>query len=175
MSAVKEGELLWTPSAQRVARANLTHYMAWLAERGRSFDSYTALWQWSVDDLEGFWGSLWEYFDIRASRPYDRVLGRRAMPGAEWFPGARLNYAEHALRHERAGADALLFLSERQGLTGVVLDRPRRAGSQARHATAQDGARARRPGGGVFAELTRGGDRDAGDGQHRRHLGELRA
>ena len=119
MSAVKEGELLWTPSAQRVARANLTHYMAWLAERGRSFDSYTALWQWSVDDLEGFWGSLWEYFDICASRPYDRVLGRRAMPGAEWFPGARLNYAEHALRHERAGADALLFLSERQGLTGL--------------------------------------------------------
>ncbi|HEY2133080.1 MAG TPA: acetyl-coenzyme A synthetase N-terminal domain-containing protein, partial [Acetobacteraceae bacterium] len=94
MSAVKEGELLWTPSAQRVARANLTHYMAWLAERGRSFDSYMALWQWSVDDLEGFWGSLWEYFDIRASQPYDRVLGRRSMPGAEWFQGARLNYAE---------------------------------------------------------------------------------
>ena len=159
MNPVKEGELLWTPSAQRVARANLTHYMAWLAERGRSFDSYTALWQWSVDDLEGFWGSLWEYFDIRASRPYDRVLGRRAMPGAEWFPGARLNYAEHALRHERAGADALLFLSERQGLTGLSWTD---LGAQVRKLATQlrNGARARRPGGGVFAELTRGGDRD---------------
>jgi acetoacetyl-CoA synthetase len=119
MSAVKEGDLLWTPSASRLEQANLTHYMAWLAQRGRRFDSYAALWQWSIDDLEGFWGSLWEYFDIRASQPYERVLGKRSMPGAEWFPGARLNYAEHALRHERAGADALLFLSERRGLNSL--------------------------------------------------------
>jgi acetoacetyl-CoA synthetase len=119
MSAVKEGELLWTPNAARIAQAHLTHYLAWLAERGRRFDSYTALWQWSIDDQDGFWGSLWEYFDIRASRPYAKVLGRRSMPGAEWFPGARLNYAEHALRNERAGADALLYLSERRDLAAL--------------------------------------------------------
>src|SRR3981189_3567949 len=119
MSTIKEGDLLWTPSAERASQAHLTHYLNWLSERGRHFDSYAALWQWSVDDLEGFWGSLWEYFDIRASQPYNRVLGRRSMPGAEWFPGARLNYAEHALRHERAGVDALQFLSERQGLRGL--------------------------------------------------------
>jgi acetoacetyl-CoA synthetase len=77
------------------------------------------LWQWSIDDQEGFWGSLWEYFDVRASQPYERVLGRRSMPGAEWFSGARLNYAEHALRHERAGADALMFLSERRTLSAL--------------------------------------------------------
>jgi len=116
MNTVKEGELLWTPSTERADRANLTHYMRWLAERGHRFDSYAALWRWSIDDLEGFWESLWDYFQIKASHPYDRVLGSAVMPGAEWFPGAQLNYAEHALRHERAGADALFFLSERRGL-----------------------------------------------------------
>jgi acetoacetyl-CoA synthetase len=119
MTTVRESELLWTPSAERIAAATLTHYLKWLAARGRHFDSYAALWQWSIDDLEGFWASLWDYFDIRASRPYTRVLGRRTMPGAEWFPGATLNYAEHALRHERANADALLYLSERHGLQSL--------------------------------------------------------
>ncbi len=119
MTGIKQGDLLWTPSPDRIAHAGLTHYLAWLAERGRSFDSYAALWQWSVEDLEGFWGSLWEYFDIKASQPYERVLGRRTMPGAEWFPGARLNYAENALRNEREDADALLYLSERRGLAAL--------------------------------------------------------
>jgi acetoacetyl-CoA synthetase len=119
MIGIKEGELLWTPSPSRIERAQITHYLDWLEERGRRFDSYTALWQWSIDDLEGFWGSLWEYFDIRASMPYTRVLGSSSMPGADWFPGARLNYAEHALRHERADAEALLFLSERSPLRAL--------------------------------------------------------
>jgi acetoacetyl-CoA synthetase len=119
MSSVKEGDLLWTPSAERIAAAHLTHYRAWLAKRGLSFDSYAALWQWSVENTEPFWASLWEYFDILASTPYERVLAKRTMPGAEWFPGARLNYAENALRHEREGAEALLFLSERRGLTSL--------------------------------------------------------
>jgi len=119
MSAVNDGDLLWTPGAERVERAHLTHYRRWLAQRGQRFESYDALWRWSIDDQEGFWGSLWEYFDIKASRPYSRVLGRSSMPGAEWFPGATLNYAEHALRHEREGADALLYLSERRGLASL--------------------------------------------------------
>jgi acetoacetyl-CoA synthetase len=119
MNGIKESELLWTPSPSRIERAQLTHYVGWLKERGRRFDSYAALWQWSIDDLEGFWGSLWEYFDVRASKPYERVLGSSSMPGAEWFPGARLNYAEHALRHERADAEALLFLSERSALRAL--------------------------------------------------------
>jgi len=119
VSRVQEGELLWTPSATRLEQAHLTHYLHWLAQRGRHFNSYTNLWQWSIDDQEGFWGSLWEYFDVRASHPYERVLGSRAMPGAEWFPGSRLNYAEHALRHEREGADVLLYLSERRPLSAL--------------------------------------------------------
>jgi acetoacetyl-CoA synthetase len=119
MSAIREGDLLWTPSAERIDNANLTHYLKWLAARGRSFDSYAALWRWSIEDQQGFWGSLWDYFDIRASRSYERVIGRQTMPGADWFPGAELNYAEHALRHERPGADALLYLSERRALSSL--------------------------------------------------------
>jgi acetoacetyl-CoA synthetase len=117
---VREGDLLWTPGAERVAGANLTAFTSWLAdERGLRFDDYHALWRWSVEDLEGFWQAVWDYCGIRASVPPERVLGRRAMPGAEWFPGARLNYAEHVLRREQPGADALLFLSETTPAAGL--------------------------------------------------------
>lgn len=70
----------------------------YLAQHG--FTTYDDAWKWSVDDLEGFWASIWDWFDVRASRPYERVLedGRRAMPGARWFPGAELNYVDQARR-----------------------------------------------------------------------------
>ena len=64
-------------------------------ERDQEFCSYDALWRWSVTDLESFWASIWEFYGLRAHAPYERVLGARTMPGAKWFPGARLNYAEH--------------------------------------------------------------------------------
>ena len=115
---VNEGDLLWTPSPQRVEKSHLTAFMRWLRkERGLHFASYEELWRWSVADLEGFWQAIWDYFKVESSTAYERVLADRRMPGAKWFPGARLNYAQHALRHERAGADALLFLSERQALS----------------------------------------------------------
>jgi acetoacetyl-CoA synthetase len=117
---VREGDLLWTPGAARVAGANLTAFTSWLAAgRGRRFDGYQALWRWSVEDLDGFWRAVWDYCGIRASVPPERVLGSRAMPGAEWFPGARLNYAQHVLLRERPGADALLFLSETRPAAGL--------------------------------------------------------
>jgi acetoacetyl-CoA synthetase len=110
---VREGDLLWTPSAARVADANLTAFTSWLsAERGLRFDGYHDLWRWSVEDLDSFWQAVWDYSGIDASVPPERVLGRRAMPGAEWFPGARLNYAQHALRRERPGEPALYHVSE---------------------------------------------------------------
>jgi acetoacetyl-CoA synthetase len=118
--AVREGELLWTPSAAQVEDANLTRFAKWLArERGLQFDSYDSLWRWSVTELEEFWQAMWDYFGIESSARHTRVLGKRTMPGAEWFPGARLNYAQHVLRSERAGTDALLFMSETTPLTGV--------------------------------------------------------
>jgi acetoacetyl-CoA synthetase len=92
------GDVLWAPPANVRETTEMGRYLSWLRdERGRDLADYDALWRWSVEDLEGFWGSIWDFFAIRAHTPYERVLGSRAMPGAEWFPGARLNYAEHML------------------------------------------------------------------------------
>ena len=101
-------------------RANLTAFGRWLdRERGRRFDGYQELWQWSVTDLDGFWQAVWDYCGIEASTPPTAVLGARTMPGADWFPGARLNYAQHVLRHERPGQDALYHQSETTPLAGL--------------------------------------------------------
>ena len=95
------GQTLWSPPEPRDESTQIGRFLRWLRDqRGRSFDGYADLWQWSVSDLEGFWGSLWDFFGVRASTPYDRVLASREMPGAEWFTGARLNYAEHMLGTE---------------------------------------------------------------------------
>jgi acetoacetyl-CoA synthetase len=117
---VRQGDLLWTPGPDRVARANVTAFIRWLArERGHDFDGYDALWRWSVSDLDGFWQAIWDYCGVEASAPPTAVLGRRSMPGAEWFPGARLNYAQHVLRREQPGQDALYYQSESTPLTGL--------------------------------------------------------
>ena len=77
-------------------------YLTWLAEhRGLEFTDYAGLHRWSVEDLDAFWSSIWEFFGVHAHTPYQQVLGRREMPGAQWFPGATLNYAEHALGRGR--------------------------------------------------------------------------
>jgi len=105
--------VLWAPSAQQIEYANLTRFMKWLAQHHNlHFTDYTTLWRWSTEDIDAFWGALWEYFDIQASTPYTRVLGKRTMPGAEWFPGAHLNYAEHVLRNEVHGGTALMYANE---------------------------------------------------------------
>jgi acetoacetyl-CoA synthetase len=116
----RDGDLLWTPSPDDIARANLTGFTGWLAaERGLRFGDYAALWRWSVQDLDGFWQAVWDRFGVMSSVPPAAVLGRRTMPGAEWFPGARLNYAEHVLRSERPGTDALLYRNESTALAGL--------------------------------------------------------
>lgn len=100
--------------------ANLTRFAKWLAlERGLQFASYGEMWHWSVTELEEFWQAIWNYFGIESSAAHTHVLGNRMMPGAEWFPGARLNYAQHVLRRERAGGDAVLFMSETAPLSGL--------------------------------------------------------
>jgi acetoacetyl-CoA synthetase len=117
---VREGDLLWTPGPDRVERANVTAFARWLAtERGHDFGDYQALWHWSVTDLDGFWQAVWDYCGVEASAPPTAVLGARTMPGADWFPGARLNYAQHVLRSELLGQDALYYQSETTPLTGL--------------------------------------------------------
>ena len=96
--ADQPGTVLWTPPADARQSTEIGRYLTWLErERDRAFAGYNELWAWSVEDLEGFWGSIWDYFQIRAHAPYDRVLSDRAMPGGRWFAGAELNYAEHLL------------------------------------------------------------------------------
>ncbi|HXA30415.1 MAG TPA: acetoacetate--CoA ligase [Candidatus Angelobacter sp.] len=112
-------EVLWEPPADVRATTRLGRYLDWLeGERGLSFAGYEELWRWSVDDLEGFWSSLWEHFAIRAHAPYSRVLSTRHMPGARWFEGALLNYAEHALAHD---GDAPAVLSHSQSRPPLTL------------------------------------------------------
>jgi acetoacetyl-CoA synthetase len=111
--ARRRGELLWEPSAESVERATMTRYMRWLAaERERSFDDYQALWEWSVTELEEFWASIWDFFAVRAATPYSQVLPERVMPGASWFPGAELSYADHIFRGKRDADVAILHASE---------------------------------------------------------------
>lgn len=111
------------PDLQRESR--LTDYLGWLESgRGVSLPGWDELWRWSVDDQEGFWGSLWDYFEVVSHAPYERVLADRTMPGAVWFPGARLNYAEHCLgRPEDSDRPAVLAHSEtRQPLRFTFAD-----------------------------------------------------
>jgi acetoacetyl-CoA synthetase len=118
--AMQEGELLWSPDAARRADSNIVAYERWLKERYQlDFPDYGALWRWSVAEIESFWKSLWEYFDVAASVPPPVVLDGRRMPGAVWFPGARLNYAAEVLRNKDAGGPALLYVSETQGLESL--------------------------------------------------------
>ncbi|MFS2036060.1 acetoacetate--CoA ligase [Polaromonas sp. CT11-55] len=95
----------------------IRHYQNWLqATRGLSFDNYEALWRWSVTDIDAFWQSVWDYFEVQSPTAHTAVLGRRAMPGAEWFPGAQGNYARQVFRHaaaaEAAGVPAILSHGE---------------------------------------------------------------
>jgi acetoacetyl-CoA synthetase len=95
------GDVLWTPPPEMRQTTEVGRFMEWLREaRGHDFATYEQLWQWSVDDLEVFWGAVWDFFGLRSHAPYERVLGSRTMPGAVWFPGARLNYAEHLVGRE---------------------------------------------------------------------------
>ncbi|MGD9797667.1 MAG: acetoacetate--CoA ligase [Acidimicrobiia bacterium] len=89
-----DGELLWTPADDAWATTRLGRFLTGLG----GFDDYEAAWRWSVDHLDELWAAVWHQLDVRSTEPYDAVLASAAMPGAVWFPGARLNYAEHALR-----------------------------------------------------------------------------
>jgi len=110
-ASVREGDLLWTPSAEQRAASRLAHYLRWLKrERGIDCADYAAAHDFSVRDLPGFWQSVWDYFDVIAHGRARTVL-EGEMPHAHWFPGATLNYAEHALRRRDAHT-ALVFRSE---------------------------------------------------------------
>ena len=118
---------LWQPDGDTVARARITHYMAWLAKRGGPVVSdYHALWQWSVDELDDFWRSIVEYFDVQVEGDTEVVLVSEAMPGAQWFPGLRLNYAEQVFAAKTDASPAIVACSEGEGRNeaDVAMDWP---------------------------------------------------
>jgi acetoacetyl-CoA synthetase len=114
-------EILWRPSAAAVEASNLTAYIDWLrAERGVDVAAYPELWQWSVDDLEAFWGSIFDYFGVEYDGGRTVALASREMPGAEWFPGVRLNWAERAFAGKDDEQLAILHASELRELDEIT-------------------------------------------------------
>ncbi|MCX5076582.1 acetoacetate--CoA ligase [Streptomyces sp. NBC_00513] len=126
MTSATQPEPLWSPSPDRIAAARITAFQAWAAERfGAPADGgYPALHSWSVDALDTFWQAIAEWFDVRFTTPYTSVLADRTMPGARWFTGSTLNYAEHALRAgedpARADEPALISVDETHEPTPVT-------------------------------------------------------
>ena len=108
------GEILWEPPADLRQTTQIGRFMEFAERRcDQRFAGYDDLWRWSVEDLEGFWGSIWDFFELRAHVPFERVLASREMPGAVWFPGARLNYAEHLVgRDEDTDSVAVIAHSQ---------------------------------------------------------------
>ncbi|MBU3820710.1 acetoacetate--CoA ligase [Flavobacteriaceae bacterium XHP0103] len=104
---------LWKPSETFKQSSHLSHYRHWLKENHQlEFNSYNELWQWSIDHIEDFWESICNYFDVIFHTPYQKVLSSHNMPGAKWFEGATLNYAEHIFRNYEADKTAIIFGDE---------------------------------------------------------------
>jgi acetoacetyl-CoA synthetase len=123
---------LWRPAADVLQTAEMAQFMRWVGDRrGAPFAGYEELWRWSVQELEEFWAYLWEFCGVIASAPYERVLDSHRMPGAHWFEGATLNYAENLLRPSAdPGAVAVLHTSELRELAEIT------RGELAEHAAA---------------------------------------
>ena len=106
-------EILWTPDSRTVDNAQVTRFQRWLAEtRGLEFEDYAALWQWSVDELEAFWRAIWEYYELGPDSAAETVLADASMPGAKWFPEARVNYAAQVFSNATEERPAIVFQGE---------------------------------------------------------------
>ena len=106
------GEVLWRPSG---ARTRLDEFADAVREHGGpGFDSYEEMWRWSVDDLESFWSAVWTFFDVPSDGDPSPALATDAMPGADWFPGVRLNYAEAMLRMPERDDDDVVVIARSQ-------------------------------------------------------------
>ncbi|MFJ7945098.1 acetoacetate--CoA ligase [Streptomyces sp. NPDC096354] len=106
-------DLLWSPGRRELEDSNVAVFMAWLEEaRGLCFTDYAELWRWSTADLPGFWSAVWEFYGLDTVTRYDEVLGDASMPGARWFPGARLNFAERCFARATDTRPALVAVAE---------------------------------------------------------------
>lgn len=116
------GTVLWTPPADVIETSRMGRFLTWLrAERGVEVDDYAGLWEWSVTELSGFWRAIWDYFEVIAHDEPSATLADAKMPGARWFPGATLNYAEHVLRMPGLGDDDAVVIAYSQSREPVTL------------------------------------------------------
>src|SRR6478609_2219900 len=121
-------EVLWTPTPERMARAAITDFTEFVADRtGRAFTDYAALWDYSTSEPADFWAAIAEYFQVKWHDRPTAVLPEAVMPGAEWFPGGTLNYAEHALAGE-GGTEERLTLAQLRQRVGAAQEGLRRLG-----------------------------------------------
>jgi acetoacetyl-CoA synthetase len=103
-SATSAGDLLWQPSLDRIEKSGLRAFRSWVNSKyQQNFNDYDSLWQWSVDNPETFWEAVWQYYDIAPGQAYQQVLSGAEMPGAKWFEGARVNFAQYLLRQGDRG------------------------------------------------------------------------
>ncbi|WP_205683408.1 acetoacetate--CoA ligase [Brevibacterium sp. S111] len=118
-------EPIWRANPDQSPRPQILDFTEFANQRsGQDMVSYDDLWRWSVDDLDGFWGAVWDFFDVISDEPYTEVLADSSMPGATWFPGTRLNYAEHALRaaldDDLADEPAIITVTEDSNRTEIT-------------------------------------------------------
>jgi len=132
-------DVLWEPPADVRRHSRIGHYLDWLeARRGLTFTGYQDLWEWSVTDLDAFWTTIWDYFEV--GPPTSPALAERGMPGARWFPSARLNYAAHLLREAGDdGTPAVLARSQTRGPVDLTAGELRRRVAAARAGLARLG------------------------------------
>ena len=133
--------VLWTPPPDVRETTEIGRYLTWLeGERGLVFADYDALQRWSVTDLPAFWSSVWDFFEVKAHAPYSTVLASDEMPGATWFPGARLNFAEHLVGEEDdGGRTAIVSRSQTRGPVDLTFSEFREQVARARAGLARLG------------------------------------
>ncbi len=113
MPGTEDAPRLLSPPPAR-GDSSMARFIEWLrSERRVDVSTYEELWSWSVEHLEEFWAAAWDFFGIRSSQRYDEVLRHRSMPGAAWFPGARLNYAQQVFEQAAADRPALIVTAEK--------------------------------------------------------------
>ncbi len=121
-TSFSEGQMLWQPDAETVEKANVTRFIRWLRTNYEvDFNGYHELWAWSVDCPKGFWGALWQYFEIDSDTHYEEITKSLEIgPSSEWFIGSRVNWAEHVLRNESGDDVAVFAMSETRAITEVT-------------------------------------------------------
>lgn len=118
---VKEGTLLWEPTEKSKKESVMSQYIDWLnTTYNKNINGYEELWEWSVNSMEDFWESVWNYYEVKSYTPYENVLKGNNMPDVEWFPGATLNFAEHILKNVQKDKTVIYSQSENRELTEMT-------------------------------------------------------